>query len=77
MSINYKYKDQDIKLCLGLDKDNKCIHRFRCYRFSLAQDALFKGMNFNAIDVNTCLNPEDENIMGFKDMWLPNNTPTY
>lgn len=63
----------DVKLCNG----EKCMHRFRCYRYSLYQDALFKNNEFKEINSELCQNSEDENDIPFKDMWIPNNIPNY
>jgi len=61
----------DVKLCSG----DKCIHRFRCYRYSLYQDALFKGNTFDNINIKECIEPKNEETSGFQYMWLPNNIP--
>lgn len=62
----YTYKDKKIALCEG----KGCIHRYRCYRHSLYQDAIFKGMKYMKVNENTCMNPED-NTPGYQYMWLP------
>ena len=66
----YNFKGQEVKVCNGED----CIHRYRCYRFSIFQDSLFKGMDLgenDMINVNECINPEDEETPGYTFMWLP------
>jgi len=69
MENEYQIK---VDLCNG----DKCIHRFRCYRHSLFQDAKFKNNNFHSVDTKDCINPADENKPGFHRMWLPNNIPS-
>jgi len=63
----------DVKLCDG----EKCIHRYRCYRHSLFNDALFKGNSFDKINAKECISPEDEDVIGYSHMWLPDNIPSH
>jgi len=74
----YQFKNKNIKLCSGntFDKNVKCIHRFRCYRFSLFQDAIFKGISdFKSIEVVNCISPKETDALPFKHLWIPNNIP--
>lgn len=73
----YSVKNNDkILLCKGTE----CIHRFRCYRHSLYQDAIFKGFSFHEVDIDKCMNVADEQeeaeVLGFNMMWLPSNIPS-
>jgi Tfp pilus assembly protein PilN len=62
----------NIKLCSG----ENCIHRYRCYRHSLYQDALFKNNTFHKINIKECITPKNDEIPGYQFMWLPENTPS-
>jgi len=67
----YLLKDEEVELCEG----KGCIHRFRCYRYSLCQDAIFKGNSYLEINEEECMSPseelEDHGIYPFHRMWLP------
>jgi len=57
----YKYKGKTIKLCSG----KSCIHRYRCYRHSLYNDAEFKNLKYRKIDTQSCINRD------YHKLWLP------
>lgn len=72
LKTRYTHQGKELDLCSG----DRCIHRFRCYRHSLYQDAIFKNMSFKEIIAKGCIESEDDKP-GYSKMWLPNVKGVY